>query len=793
MHPGQMTPTPTSRPTLLILFTLALSLGSIRAAEPAPASPPLTVESVQPVLAQIAEATALGDNQTLRTLVAAQTRLPSGAGFVPYHLTLTRACLDLGLFRRALQHFRAAGSPHEFAWLAGIAYCYLRDWPRADRVILGYKHARATDNPPAYYYLTALRAFIQWTDLPAGDPLAKKLASEADDATRGYESAETQSRPGFDPRFLRLRVLIAEATGRRGDISEAVIARSRAFPRHQPFARAGLVELFTRPTGPDQCLKDPLAAQLPAAERAIWQRALSAESPEKPPFPGVEYALAARLLPADSAYRPCRLILLRAALRYLAGNVENWRQPDGTLRCTPAEVAEFYSGHGPDLVAFTREFSQLALSENSRMDAATALLWIDLHRLNPTLSRAEWISLETDLAILARDYPRALRLVLASAPAHATDAKWLAAYSTFIEEQAPLGDALVYLRRLEKLDPENPRVLLALGGLALRPDAKQEMALYLKDITRPPDQNGPASLLGKIAVTDDILTSPGARLALYQRVFAQTPQKITPPSPHWAAYRSLLRHDAEMIDLLDDEPGQTTPAKDAFTELVERCHAAAPNNPIVAEQYALLLARRAQAGFNRTTHAAFLSALAAADQAGAPLDELTRFQTAFAAHAEKSAAQARAKAEQAAADTTARLARERAAQDKDIAATRARTSAIRTLRQQLDRRREHLLGLPGAIASLKELLKGNYDPANKADFRAKIAAIEREIENLCHQCKGFGVKEDGKSVSRCSYCSGSGQRSTAGDGVSAGFESLTTPLTLDNPPAKSPPSKSGSR
>ncbi len=507
-------------------------------------------------------------------------------------------------------------------------------------------------------------------------------------------------------------------------------------------------------------------------------------------MPGENLLAAARALPAEPAFDPARLLLLRAGLHPALTPHRGPREPDGSFRLTAEDRAAFRARHGATFAPASRAFATLAAAiAVTPADAEEALLLFELLELRT----AQTADLELDLALRANDHARAVRLILAQAPAHAGDSKWLGRHGRMLAEHAPLPAALSYLRQLEKLQPDSLSILLALAGLALRPDAKQEMALYIKDISRPPDQNGPASLLGKIALTDNLLTSPGSQLALYQRVFAQTPQKIVPPSPHWAAYRALLRLDEEMSDLLEDEPGRTPPPKDAFTALVERCHTAAPSHPVVAEQYALLLARRTQARFSPTSHAAFLTALAAADQAGAPLAELNRFQAAFAAHAAKNAAQARAKADQAAADTTARLARERAAQDQAIAATRARAADIRSLGQQLDRRREYLLGLPAAIVSLKELLKGNYDPANKADFRDKIAEIEREIKNLCPQCRGFGVKEDGKSASRCSPCSGSGQRSATGGGTSAGFEYLTTPLILDRPPAKSPPSTSGSR
>ena len=784
-----------SRPGRLLFVCIATLALPLTAAEPAPAGnpPPVTPATLAPLLAALREASATGDLAAARKHYDSRPAVPGGRDFQEIQLELACTALDLGEFARALEHYRAAGAPRDRAWIAGLAHGYQRDWVRLDRLIADLKAESSANHPLSYYYLRALRGFLQWRDLPLGATGTRVPANDIMFDAQTVLSPKSRNSADFQPRLLRLAALVADARRVPSDISENFLARAQAFPRNLAYARAALANfvITNTPAG-----KKYLASlNLPPDEAAVWLRAFDARPPDGLLFIYHDKVTAAAALPATPSFDESRFILLRAALSRSLENVDRPRRADGSFELSPEVIARFRAEYHADVfVSAALEFAQLAAtSVGFHTDADDALLLWDLLGLGTERPSTALAELELDLARRANDHARAVRLILGQAPAHATDPRWLGRHARVIAEHAPLADALSYLRRLEKTEPESLSVLLALAGLALRPEVKQEMAHYIREITRPQDQNGPASLLGKIAVTDDILTSPGARLALYQRVFAETPKKIIPSSPHWAAYRSLLRHDADLNDLLDDEPGNSPPEKDAFTELVERCHAVAPKNPIVAEQYALLLARRAQAGFNRTTHAAFLSALAAADQAGAPLGELTRFQTAFAAHAEKNAAQSRAKAEQVAADTTARIARERAAQDKDITAARARASAIRTLGQQLDRRREYLVGLPSAIASLREKLKGNYDPANKADFRASIAAIEREIENLCRQCKGFGVKEDGKSVSRCAGCSGSGLRGLSGGGTSAGFESLTTPITLDSPPAKSPQSKSGSR
>ena len=790
-----MPPTPAFRPILFAQLAFFLSLVALRAAEPAPPgkSPSLTPATFAPLLAALREASATGDLAAARKGYDARPAVPGGRDFQEIQIELACTALDLGEFVRALEHYRAAGAPRDRAWIAGIAHGYQRDWVRLDRLIADLKAESSANHPLSYYYLRALRSFLQWRELPLGAQGSRLPANDVMSDAQAVFTPKLRNSADFHPRLLRLAALVADARRVPSDMSDNFLARAEAFPRNFAYARAALASFII--TNTYSAKKYLASLNLPPDETASWLRAFDERPPDEQLFTYHDKVTAAAALPAEPAFDESRFILLRPALSRSLEFVDRPRRADGSFELSPEFIARFRAKYRTDVfVSAALDFAKLAATSfGFHTDADDALLLWDLLGLGTERPSAALATLELDLARRANNHARSVRLILAQAPAHADDPRWLGRHGRVIAEHAPLPAALSYLRQLEKRQPESLPVLLTLAGLALRPDAKQEMAHYIKDITRPPDQNGPASLLGKIAVNDDLLTSPGAQLALYQRVFAQTPQKIIPPSPHWAAYRSLLRHDAELTDLLDDEPGHTPPAKDVFTELVERCHAAAPKNPIVAEQHALLLARRAQAGFNPTTHAAFLSALAAADQAGAPLDELTRFETAFAAHAAKNAAQSRANADQAAADTTARLALERAARDKRIAATRARASAIRSFGQQFDRRREYLRGLLPAVASLREKLKGNYDPANKADFRASIAAIEREIENLCRQCKGFGVKEDGKSISRCSSCSGSGHRSSAGGGKSAGFESLTSPLTLESPPVKSPQSKSGSR
>ncbi len=766
----------------LLSLAFAVAVTSLPAAEPAAPTAPspspaaITPESVQPALTKIAEATATGDIKTLRALVAAETSAPSGPAFAAYHLALTRACLDLNLFPRALQHFRAAGAPREFAWLAGIAYCNQRDWPRADQVILAYKNEKDASYLPRFHFLNALRAFIQWTDLPAGDPLTEKLLREADDSSSSFDRPESADRPGFDPRFRRLRVFIAEATQRPDALSAAIRARSHAFPRHVAFKRAALADFLTS-TYNREALQEHLGTvTLPADEPAVWRRVYSTPMRADLPFLSAFPALAARELPQDPDYAPSRLILLREALRDLSESVRRWHRPDGTFARTAEEVAHFYKGYGRDLVAFTREFARLALSEASRADAETALRWIDFHRLNPAIPRADWIELETDLAVLTHNHPRALRLILDQVPAHASDVPWHTRYADFMAKYAPLADSLVYLRRLEKLLPDEPRVPLALAGLATRVTTSRDIP------DRTAARRAKIASADPTAPDDNPLTSSEVCREYYARVFAQVPQRLVPDSRSWDAYRDLLVEQQSSLDFA--HTGKTAPAAPstpAFDQLVERIHAVAARSGIVSGQYALLLTRRAEAQPTAENLKTARAALARADELGAPVPDLRR-------------AYDRLNAKQKAADEAAYIARleaqDRANQAKtqQILASRPAPSSQNTSpissprsaqdpakrRAQFATRTTYVRSLPQKIASYTRDV-GFYGASTilGKNARATADALTAEQKNFCETCKGVGAFSRGsgnsQSIEACFPCSGTGKKDRRGPGGSAGF------------------------
>lgn len=766
----------------LLSLAFAVAVTSLPAAEPAAPTAPspspaaITPASVQPALAKIAEATATGDINTLRTLVAVEPNVPAGPPFAAYHLALTRACLDLALFPRALQHFRAAGAPREFAWLAGIAYCYQRDWPRADQVILGYKTERIIDLPVAFHFLTALRAYLQWTDLPAGDPLAEKLLREADDSSSSFDRPEAANRYGFDPRFRRLRVFIAEATQRPDAFSAAIRARSRAFPRHVAFQRAALADFLTS-TYNREALQEHLGTvTLPADELAVWRRVYSTPPPDKIPFLDAVLALAARQLPQDPAYAPCRLILLRAALRDLSESVRRWHRPDGTFARTAEEVAHFYNGYGPDLVAFTREFARLALSESSRADAESALHWIDFHRLNSAIPRADWIELETDLAVLTHDHPRALRLILDQVPAHAGDVPWHTRYADFMAKYAPLADALVYLRRLEKLLPEEPRVPLALAGLASRVTTSRDIP------DRTAARRAKIASADPTAPDDNPLTSSEVCREYYARVFAHVPQRLVPDSRYWDAYRDLLVEQQRSLDFA--HTGKTAPAAPstpAFDQLVERVHAVAARSGSVSGQYALLLTRRAEAQPTAENIKTARAALARADELGAPVPDLRRAHTSLNAKqkvVDEAASIARLEARDRAnqAETQRLLAQRPTPSPQKTSPTSSASSAesLAKRRTRFDARTTYVRSLPQKISSYtRDVSFYGASTILGKNARATADALAAEQKNFCETCKGVGAFSRGSgnshSIEACFPCSGTGKKDRRGPGDSAGF------------------------
>ncbi len=583
-------------------------------------------------------------------------------------------------------------------------------------------------------------------------------------------------RPGFDLRFRRLRVFIAEATQRPDAISAAIRARSRAFPRHVVFKRAALADYLTANYHPDALQEHLGTVTLPADELAVWRRGYSTPMRADIPFLSAFPALAARELPQDPTYAPSRLILFRAALRDLSESVRRWHRPDGTFARTAEEVAHFYKGHGPDLVAFTREFARLALSESSRADAETALHWIDFHRLNPAIPRADWIELETDLAVLTHDHPRALRLILEQVPAHANDVPWHTRYADFMAKYAPLADALVYLRRLEKLLPEEPRVPLALAGLANRVTTSRDIP------DRTAARRAKIASADPTAPDDNPLTSSEVCREYYARVFAQVPQRLVPDSHHWDAYRDLLVEQQSSLDFA--HTGKTAPAAPstpAFDQLVERIHAMAARSGIASGQYALLLTRRAVAQPTAGNIKAARAALARADDLGAPVPDLRR-------------AYDRLNAKQKAADEAAYLARLEA-QDRANQAKTQQNLASRTTpspqktspissprsaqdpakrRAQFDTRTTYVRLVPQKIASYTRDV-GFYGSSTilGKNARATADALTAEQKNFCETCKGVGAFSRGSglshSIEACFSCSGTGKKDRRGPGDSAGF------------------------
>ena len=471
-----------------------------------------------------------------------------------------------------------------------------------------------------------------------------------------------------------------------------------------------------------------------------------------------------------------RLILHREALRDLSESVRRWHRPDSTFARTAEEVAHFYKGYGPDLVAFTREFARLALSESSRADAETALRWIDFHRLNPAIPRADWIELETDLAVLTHDHPRALRLIVDQVPAHASDVPWHTRYADFMAKYAPLADALVYLRRLEKLLPDEPRVPLALAGLATRVTTSRDIP------DRTAARRAKIASADPTAPDDNPLTSSEVCREYYARVFAQVPQRLVPDSRNWDAYRDLLVEQQSSLDFA--HTGKTAPAAPstpAFDQLVERIHAVAARSGIVSGQYALLLTRRAEAQPTAENIKAARAALARADDLGAPVPDLRR-------------AYDRLNAKQKAADEAAYIARleaqDRANQAKtqQILASRPAPSSQNTSpissprsaqdpakrRAQFDTRTTYVRSLPQKISSYTRDV-GFYGASTilGKNARATADALTAEQKNFCETCKGVGAFSRGSgnshSIEACFPCSGTGKKDRRGPGGSAGF------------------------
>ena len=154
-----------------------------------------------------------------------------------------------------------------------------------------------------------------------------------------------------------------------------------------------------------------------------------------------------------------------------------------------------------------------------------------------------------ELATLACRHDLAATLALAEAPLHADDFGWLLRYRPIAARIQTYGVYIQYLKVMERNRPDEPLVLL-------------ELARIYEQHTLP------------------------SALDYYDRVFAVTPSKIRPSIPDWFAYRNLVQAAAQR--------GLPADAVEQFDAVIERIHAAAPDDVPAAHFYADLLDRRAR-------------------------------------------------------------------------------------------------------------------------------------------------------------------------------------------------------
>lgn len=699
----------------LICFLCFVPLLPARTSD-APAPAPL---SSPEFLTRVLETAETEGAASLRQLLSNDVPEPAEAtARYDYYATLAHACLDARLWSRATQMIKLAGDPPAGAgnrsWIAGLAYIYLDNPEACTRIA-----SRYPKESPARDFLEAATNYFEWRDRGPADAAAAKLHDTAWKAIVRATRDAIRQHPDYSPRFLVLYASIVEGEENPVYFENSSASRASAFPRRPSFLRARLAGSWA--LEPEEFTAATSAAGFSAEEVQVWQRYLEVRARD---IDALASQAAAKLsvLPERPEFDEARLISLRYALKEITD-----------------KVAE------PEIVPLARRYTELAAKLNKPADALRALRLIDARRTATPADYPFNADTEIELAKIAGDRARAIKIIHAQAKTQSTQPEWLKRHVSYVVRHDSLRAAHAFLHRLTQMEPDQPGWKIALADLPDRvvdldrqlADAAERVVIAEARLKLTPEQLD--------AEPETVLTSTDHRLTLYAQIFAEVPGKFVPPSRTWVNYEKVLS-DSANHPLLEREYAEQS--RLVFRKIVERCYKERPDHPVIAAQHKRLVA---------------------ADEAAART------------------AKAQAEAEAAAASRAARAAGKQSHNSTATVFLNSVRSAeqLKELNKKKEQRKAYLLRTVGDGDTLLEENNkiSEVDRENSlrewegrktirvADRRVKndfdLARYQRLRRRLCADCSGIGLAPPksvpgGTRYFKCQTCSGDGLSKATG-------------------------------
>ncbi len=519
--------------------------------------------------ADLQDALERGDSAALEALAA-----PYRQGDLPPEISpLTTLLLGIAMMdtpARAITLFEAAAKDPALAVRARI---WLVDAFLAARSPLGAQYyanelRRISPASPAIFYAqgrialySLLRTHPNWQ--ARRDPLVEQILGSLKGCTDEY----AQKHRDFDPRFFSLGLAYLDA--------ETNLARAAGYatrfltfrPRNASVTRLVLAIddslLYMKRTADIEALRKKGA--LSEDEWARWDERFRAYDLN------THRAWHQRL--ADESMgesegaadlRAQRLPIHLTLMRQSADTWKSWLE----ARNRPPRGGDIEPPQGdPRFPEHALTFARLSTQGFTPGFAARALEYLEMARIiEPTLVVPDAMELELSSAV--SDFTRGAPYFAREFPQHQADEAWLRRYMPVAEASAPE----VFQRYVEALAKANP---------SLR--------------------------TGRLLTARARVAEPGA-LARYEEIFSGAPGAVDPKAVDWDLYRELLQEAGNRAGFLDGGGPGKGPAA-AFDATVERWHKAAGDRTGVAEQYALLLLRRARASASHEAYDAAFDAL----------------------------------------------------------------------------------------------------------------------------------------------------------------------------------------
>lgn len=532
-------------------------------------------------------------------------------------------------------------------------------------------------------------------------PLRERLTYYVKDCT----GENARKHPHFDARFFSLGIdaayvdtviLVAMQHAlemqryrpRNATLTRMLLTVDRDLPA--PYRKADLEFI-------EQC------ATLPPAEWARWQQRFR-------DYDIKEYVAAGHRLADESLgtgegpsdLRANRMVLFFTVVRQTVHTWKDWlaaQKEPSPHRAPPPR------GH-PRFVELTLTFARLAADSRQPGFAWRAIEYLDTARvIDPTLVVSDEIELA--LSSTSRDFFRGVPFFVRELPQHLTDEIWLLRYLP-IAELAPPEDFRRYVDALARANPTLSLVPL---------------------------------LTARARVTEE-----GA-LARYQNIFAGRPGAVQPIEVDWTNYRELLEEAAEQTGFLDGA-GKAPNAGATFDVTVERWHQTAGYLATVAEQYALLLTRRAKTADTLQAYDAAIAASHRALLAGSQSVTIMR----GLAEIQKLA------------DVRQNRERQMAEQDRAIEAglTKDRATVRKKIEQRQKARGEYIAWINERLRDLElDVNYGKAEGAQREKLRDELRGYQAIVKNYCMSCNAIGLQRNGED---CVPCGGSGKLNDNGPG-----------------------------